>query len=69
VTDRTVAPGQVWRHYKGGFYFIVAVAKHTETEEQFVIYRLTSASAEFWARPLAMFLSSVGEQMRFARVR
>ena len=69
--DRTVAPGTVWRHHRGTHYFVVAVAQHTETQEQLVIYRRTDTS-EFWARPVEMFLSSVeGDPgaKRFVRVR
>ena len=69
--DRDVRPGQVWRHYRGNFYFVVAVAQHTETQEQLVVYRRTDAH-DVWARPLEMFLSPLeGDPgaKRFVRVR
>jgi hypothetical protein len=45
-----------YRHYKGGEYQILGVAKHSETLEELVIY---SHDGELWARPLKMFLEEV----------
>lgn len=64
-----VAAGQVWRHYKGGTYFVVAVGRHSETLEPMVCYRLTNDSANFWIRPLVMWLDDVGGRPRFERIR
>ena len=69
--DRDVAAGQVWRHYRGHAYFVLAVAQHTETNEQLVVYRRTDAH-DVWCRPLAMFLSPVPDDpgaKRFVRWR
>ena len=68
--DRDLAPGQIWRHHKSNsYYFIVAVALHTETQEQLVIYRRTDAH-DIWARPLEMFLNEAEPGVkRFVRVR
>ena len=32
-------PGDVWQHYKGGFYEVIGVATDVETQRQQVIYR------------------------------
>ena len=43
-------PGQVWQHYKGGQYEIVAMCNHTDTDEILVIYKSLSFGG-FHARP------------------
>ena len=43
-------PGQIWRHYKGGPYEIIAMCNHTDTNEPLVIYR-SSSFGGFHARP------------------
>lgn len=43
-------PGQVWKHYKGGQYEIVAMCNHTDTDEILVIYKSLSFGG-FHARP------------------
>ena len=45
----------IYRHYKGNFYELVDVAKHSETEEEFVIYRPMYGEGALWIRPLIMF--------------
>src|SRR5262249_50222121 len=53
-----VAPGR-YRHYKGGFYEVLGVARHSETEEEFVVYRPLYGEGGLWVRPRAMFLDVV----------
>jgi hypothetical protein len=59
-----------YRHFKGGVYELVDIARHSETTEEFVIYR--SASGELWVRPRAMFFETVhadgAEVPRFERI-
>ena len=43
-------PGELWRHYKGGIYKIVAMCNHTDTDEILVIYKSVSFGG-FHARP------------------
>lgn len=31
--------GEVWRHFKGNCYLIIAAAHHTETGEMYVVYK------------------------------
>jgi hypothetical protein len=63
------SPGR-YRHYKGQDYIVIGVAKHSETEEELVIYRPDYGDRALWVRPLAMFMETVevdGKQIpRFA---
>ena len=51
-------PG-LYRHYKGGTYQVIGVARHSETDEQLVVYRCVYDNYSLWVRPLAMFLETV----------
>jgi hypothetical protein len=54
-------PG-LYRHYKGGNYQVIGVARHSETDEtdeQLVVYRCLYDNYSLWVRPLAMFLETV----------
>jgi hypothetical protein len=51
-------PGK-YRHYKGKLYEVIGVARHSETEEQLVVYRCLYGDHSLWVRPLAMFTESV----------
>ena len=48
-----------YRHFKGNEYEVVAVGKHSETLEDYVIYRALYGEGGFWVRPLSMFLELV----------
>jgi hypothetical protein len=51
-------PG-LYRHYKGGEYSVLGVARHSETEERLVVYRPEYGDRDLWVRPLAMFSEMV----------
>ena len=58
-----VRPGK-YRHYKGNLYEVLEIARHTETLEEFVVYRALYDSEKFgknalWVRPKAMFLETL----------
>ena len=44
-----------YRHYKGKDYEVLGVARHSETEEQMVVYRCLYGDYSLWVRPLTMF--------------
>jgi hypothetical protein len=48
-----------YRHYKGQEYEVIGVATHSETEEEFVVYRALYGERNLWIRPLSMFLEPV----------
>ena len=64
-------PGR-YRHYKGGHYSVIGVARHSETEELLVVYRPEYGAGELWVRPLSMFQEQVvvdgRSQSRFAYI-
>lgn len=54
-----------FRHYKGGIYTYLMTGKHSETEEEMVVY--TNANDEVWIRPADMFFGNVivdGKELR-----
>lgn len=53
-----IRPGR-YRHYKGNFYEVTGIARHSETEEEMVVYRKLYDDHSLWVRPLGMFLDNV----------
>ena len=51
-------PGR-YRHYKGNYYHVEGVARHSETLEALVVYRPLYGEGGLWVRPAAMFSESV----------
>lgn len=45
----------LYRHYKGKYYEVIGVAKHSETGENLVVYRPLYGEQGLWVRPLEMF--------------
>jgi hypothetical protein len=48
-----------YRHYKGNFYEVLGVARHSETEEEMVVYGCLYGDRSLWVRPLSMFNETV----------
>lgn len=48
-----------YRHYKGGEYEVLGIARHSETEESLVLYRPLYGEGGLWVRPLEMFCEAV----------
>ncbi|HMZ55764.1 MAG TPA: DUF1653 domain-containing protein [Nitrospira sp.] len=53
-----IKPGR-YRHYKGKDYEVLGVARHSETEEAYVVYRQLYGEGGLWIRPMTMFSESV----------
>ncbi len=61
-----------YRHFKGGEYQVVGLARCSETLQPMVLYQPLYADIGLWVRPLAMFVEDVvvdgRTQPRFARI-
>lgn len=62
----------LFRHYKGNEYEVIGVAKHSETEEDLVVYVSLKNPEQLWVRPLTMFCETIelnGEKIqRFKKI-
>lgn len=56
--EQELTPG-TYRHYKGGRYEVIDLARHSETGQRMVVYRPLYGDRELWVRPLEMFLETV----------
>ena len=48
-----------YRHFKGGEYEVLHVAKHSETGEEMVVYRALYGEGQVWVRPISMWNETV----------
>ena len=53
---------RIYKHFKGNYYLVVDIATHSETKEQYVVYRRLYGDGALWIRPLEMFLSEVDHE-------
>lgn len=65
MNRETPNTGEIWKHFKGNCYTILAVGHHSETKEQLVVYYDLSGKNSTLAnpciRPLDMFMSEVDQ--------
>ncbi len=54
----TLLPGK-YRHFKGGEYELIGIAKHSETLEEMVVYRALYGNGGLWVRPATMWTEIV----------
>lgn len=47
--------GKIYRHYKGGLYKPLFIARHSENEDELVIYQNVENPELIWARPVEMW--------------
>lgn len=49
----------IYEHYKGNRYKVIDIARHSETDELLVLYRLMYGDESLWVRPFPMFFEKV----------
>ena len=54
----SIKPGH-YRHFKGKEYEVLGVARHSETEEELVVYRALYGDFGLWVRPARMWNETV----------
>lgn len=59
---RQIAVHRVYKHLKGDNYLVEDIARHSETGEEFVVYRKLYGDGSLWIRPKEMFLSEVDHE-------
>ena len=53
----SIKPGR--RHFKGKEYEVLGVARHSETDEELVVYRALYGDFGLWVRPVSMWNEAV----------
>ncbi len=48
-----------YRHFKGNEYEVIAIARHSETLEEMVVYRDLKNKEKVWVRPSSMWNETV----------
>ena len=54
----SIKPGR-YRHFKGKEYEVLGVARHSETQEELVVYRALYGDFSLWVRPVSMWNETV----------
>ena len=55
--ENTVKPG-IYRHFKGGIYRVIGIAKHSEDLSPMVVYQSLKDDS-YWVRPAEMWNETV----------
>lgn len=51
----------LYQHYKGNFYQVIGLCRHSETLEILVTYQALYGDHGLWVRPMDLFLGMVEE--------
>lgn len=73
---RQVKTGEIYRHFKGNLYQVAAVARHCDTNEDYVVYQALYGDMQVWLRPYDEFVGEIdmekypqaGQRYRFELV-
>ena len=52
----------IYKHFKGDYYLVEDIALHSETKEEYVVYRRLYGEGSLWIRQKEMFLSEVDHE-------
>ena len=55
---KTIEPG-LYKHFKGNYYEVLCIARHSETTEPMVVYRALYGDRGIWTRPAYMWNETV----------
>ncbi len=58
---RELKKGRMYRHFKNKLYLVVDIVKHSETQEDMVLYKALYGDYGLFVRPFDMFLEEVPE--------
>lgn len=50
---------KIYKHYKGGYYKLLSIARHSETLDEMVVYQALYGEHVIWVRPAKMFFGTV----------
>lgn len=53
---------RIYKHFKGDYFLVEDVARHSETGEEYVVYRKLYGDGGLWIRPLSMFTEEVDRE-------
>ena len=53
---------RIYKHFKGDYYLVEDFAKHSETGEDYVVYRKLYDDGGLWVRPLGVFAAEVDKE-------
>lgn len=54
----TITKG-IYKHFKGNRYEVLDVVRHSETQEDHVLYKALYGEGGLWIRPLDMFIETI----------
>ena len=65
--DEKIIIDGIYQHFKGNMYKVLAVAKHSETLENMVVYQALYGAGDIWVRPENMFLEFIEKDGKFIK--
>ena len=61
MRDITENKVKIFRHFKGDYYLMIDLVKHSETQEILVLYKALYGECGLFVRPYHMFVEAVPE--------